>query len=67
MFLGKILVTYHNTNLRDTYGKDGVSPKEWKIIDSNGNTRTYETETLGGNVVVEIRERQVSNIDILLG
>ncbi|HER00447.1 MAG TPA: hypothetical protein ENO22_13990 [candidate division Zixibacteria bacterium] len=66
MFLGKILVTYHNIDLKDTYGKAGVTPVEWKIVDLDGNIQTFNTETLSGEIVNKIRERKVNRIEIVL-
>ncbi|MDH3891228.1 MAG: hypothetical protein OEV49_09100 [candidate division Zixibacteria bacterium] len=66
MFLGKILVTYHNIELKDTYGAAGVTPAEWRIADKSGIIQTFNTETLSGEIAYNIRERKVDKIDIVL-
>lgn len=66
MFLGRILVVYHNSVLKDTYGKTGVTPTEWKITDQDGNIRTFDREVLTGTPAVEIRDRSINRIDIKL-
>jgi len=66
MFLGKILVTYHNPDLKDTYGKEGVKPVSWEIVDLDGNTQTFNSETLNGDIVFDIRERKVNRINVEL-
>jgi hypothetical protein len=66
MFLGSILVTYHNRERKDTFGEFGVKPAEWKTVNLSGNSRTFSGSTLRGDVVGEIRDRKVSRIDIQL-
>ena len=36
MFLGEILVTYHNANRRNTFGTDGVEPVSIVVTDAAG-------------------------------
>jgi hypothetical protein len=64
MLLGKIFVTYHNKGLKNTYGKDGVKPVEFKISDSNGYEQTFRAETLNGEIVDKIRKRTVNRIEV---
>lgn len=66
MFLGSILVVYHNEGLSDTFGEDGVKPVEWTIVDSKGNTQTLYAETLIGDFARRVRDREVTRMDIVL-
>lgn len=66
MFLGSILVRYHNPEHGDTYGDQAVTPARWKIKDKDGNILEFEGETLQGKIVQDIRERKVVTIDVHL-
>ena len=66
MFLGAVLVTYHNESRMDTYGPNGVSPARWTVIDHNGHSETYTGESLRGEIVEKIRNRAIRRIDIEL-
>ena len=66
MFLGEIMVTYHNASMKNTYGSEKVMPQQWKILDNNGNTHQFEGLSISGKLAHEIRQRQVSRIDITL-
>lgn len=67
MFLGNILVTYHNPLQKDTFGPDKVSPTLWKITDLEGNTQVYETSELTGETAHQIRNLKVASITVELG
>jgi len=67
MFLSEILVTYHNASLKNTYGSEKVIPKQWKVLDNDGNTHQFEGISITGKLAHEIRERRVSRIDVTLG
>ncbi len=67
MLFGKILFSYHNETMKDTYGEDSVKPVEFKISDSNGNVETFKSETLNGDMAYKIRNRQINRIDVKLG
>lgn len=64
MFLGKILVVYHNAEMRNTYGATGVTPAAWRIVETNGHRRTFEGPTLDGHMARQVRERNVTRIDV---
>ncbi len=66
MFLGSILVTYHNAGQKDTFGTDGVSPAVWTVVDMAGNSQTFKGDSLSGDIVEKIRNRKVRRIDIEL-
>jgi hypothetical protein len=67
MFLGDILVTYHNPSLKDTFGTGGVSPVKWTVVESDGNSRIFNEPILEGDFAHKIRDRRVKTIDIELG
>lgn len=66
MFLGSILVTYHNRGRKDTYGGNGAKPHELIVIDSEGQSLTISGDTISGEMAVNIRDRKVDTIDIML-
>lgn len=66
MFLGEILVTYHNKNRQDTFGPNGVSPVGWKIFDSEGIAYDIRETFLTGEIAEKIRSRIVRRIEIEL-
>jgi hypothetical protein len=67
MFLGETLVTYHNKNLKNTFGVDKVSPNSWTVTDIKGNSHTFSDNSLNGEIVEKIRDRKVKRINIELG
>jgi len=67
MFLGEIPVTYHNPGLKDTFGPGRVSPTRWTVVDSAGNSRSFQGDSLRGDIAEAIRERQARRIEIELG
>jgi len=66
MFLGSILVTYHNGNSADTFGSNGASPASCKVTDQEGKVSVYQCEVLTGEIAEKIRDRKISKIDIEL-
>lgn len=66
MFLGSILVRYHNPEHGDTFGSQAVVPARWIIMDKEGNVHEFEGERLQGKIVQDIRERKVVTIDVHL-
>jgi len=66
MFLGSVLVTYHNEKLLNTFGPNSVSPVTWIITEKDGNCSTFESNTLKGKIVEKIRSRKVAKIEIKL-
>ena len=67
MFLGKILVTYHNPKMKDTFGENGVSPVRYTLTDANLKTSTFTSDCLEGDIVRNIRNREIQRMDIELG
>jgi hypothetical protein len=66
MFLGQILIIYHNPSRGDTFGPSAVSPNLWKITDSAGDVHEYQGPVLTGGIVQKIRERLVERIEVVL-
>lgn len=67
MFLGEILVVYHNKNKKDTFGEDSVKPVSYEILDLAGISKTYKPEELFDGIAEQIRQREVARIDVILG
>ncbi len=66
IFLGKILVTYHNPQRKNTYGQDKAKITSYKITFLNGSEKTYNDSKLSGDIVEAIRDRQVEKIYVTL-
>jgi len=66
MFLGEILVIYHNKSRKDTFGGSGVSLSKLNIIDPNGNSQTFSGDSLKGYIAEKIRNREIKRIEIEL-
>ncbi len=66
MFLGQILVTYHNPQGKDTFGPQGVTPVQWKVTDLEGHVQDFAARILSGDTARQIRDRKVSRIDVEL-
>jgi hypothetical protein len=65
-FLGKIPLTYHNTKRKDTFGKRSVRPKRIILVEDNGNSREFASDTIPSPYAGQIRSRQVKSIDVFL-
>lgn len=66
MFLGEILVTFHNKSRKETFGLNGVVPFTWEVIDLDGNSLTFQSASLKGEIAEKIRNRKVRRINIEL-
>ncbi|MFO8145141.1 MAG: hypothetical protein R6T89_05385 [Candidatus Syntrophosphaera sp.] len=66
MFLGRILVTYHNPARGDTFGPDPVSPASWKLTDQQGNSRSFQASVLSGGIARQVRDRGIHRIEVEL-
>jgi hypothetical protein len=66
MFLGEILVTYHNKGRKDTFGSAGVSLSILTIIDLDGNSQAFSGDSLRGEIAEKIRNREIRRIKIEL-
>jgi hypothetical protein len=66
MFLGDILVTYHNKSRRDTFGTDAVSVASWTLVDLSGKAQTIQGGYLRGALAEQVRNREFRSIAIEL-
>ena len=66
MFLGEILVTYHNPGRKDTFGPEGVAPHSWKLTGAAGQIYTFTAPALSGGIAQQVRDRQIRSIAIEL-
>ncbi|MEA3286152.1 MAG: hypothetical protein U9Q77_02080 [Candidatus Marinimicrobia bacterium] len=66
MFLGKILITYHNPTRKNTWGENGVAPMCWKVVDENGITHQISGTTIDNTYASLIRDRKIHRIEVEL-
>jgi len=66
MFLGSVLVTYHNPERRDTFGDRAVRPLSWEVTDREGQTHFLTGDRLQGELVRQVRNRKISRMEIKL-
>ena len=66
MFLGSILVTYHNPKMLDTFGPNGVKPVNIEIIGRDGEVYTVKDDVIYGKPALDIRCRKINRINIEL-
>jgi len=65
-FLGQALVIYHNQSLKDTFGKEGVSAKSYKLIYKDNHQEIVKNHCIVGEKAEDIREGLVKEIHITL-
>jgi len=65
-FLGKTLVIYHNPSLKNTFGKDKVSPKSFHLVYRNGQSELINNDCITGKAAKDIREGLIKEIHITL-
>ena len=65
-FLNKVLVIYHNSSQKHTYGVNGARPSEYKLLDRNGKQLSIETDTIFSPYAESIRSGEVRRIDVIL-
>jgi hypothetical protein len=65
-FLSKTLVIYHNPKKKDTFGKNAAKVKEITIESIDKTKLTFKSSSLGYSIANNIRQGEVSRIDILL-
>ncbi|MCB1046040.1 MAG: hypothetical protein KDC10_02465 [Calditrichaeota bacterium] len=66
MFLGTVLVTYHNPRRRDTFGENAVRPCRWTLHHADGRVQVVVAERLSGTEARAVRARDVRRVEILL-
>ncbi|MCF7815198.1 MAG: hypothetical protein K9N09_11945 [Candidatus Cloacimonetes bacterium] len=62
IFLGEILVTYHNSKRKDTFGENAAVVSSWKLIDKVGNNTIIKDNKLSGKLAEKIRNREIKRI-----
>ncbi|MBI4871948.1 MAG: cellobiose phosphorylase [Candidatus Riflebacteria bacterium] len=65
-FLGKVLVVYHNSRRRDTFGPQGVQPVRHRLTYVDGRTVEVPGEALEQDAALDVREGRVARIDVTL-
>jgi len=66
MFLGEILVSYHNPLRKDTFGADAPVVDSWKLTDLAGDVHTVQGAILQGDMAEKVRNREIRRIVIEL-
>jgi len=64
--LGKIAVTYHNPKKKDTFGGDAVKVRRIAFLDTNNKLIQIQSDTIPAPYAEQIRNIQITNIDIEL-
>jgi len=67
MFLGSVLVVYHNRRRADTFGAHAVRPQRMTIRTVSGEDVTVAGGEISGPLARRVRAREVERIDIELG
>jgi hypothetical protein len=67
MFLGKILVVYHNESGKDTFGEDGAMVHSYHITFSGGETMDISGAVISGEAARAVRDGKAERIDVKLG
>lgn len=66
MFLGGVLVTYHNPKRCNTYGPNAVRPLNWRLTYHNGRSLAVEGPELKERLAQDVRARRVRSLDVTL-
>ncbi|MFW6066365.1 MAG: cellobiose phosphorylase, partial [Planctomycetota bacterium] len=66
MFLGKVVVTYHNPSRKATFGDDAAVVTGYRLIYDDGREVTQKGDTLTGRAVGDVRDRKVARIEVTL-
>ncbi|MDP4084467.1 MAG: cellobiose phosphorylase [Bacillota bacterium] len=65
MFLGKVKVTYHNPKGKHTFGDEGAKVEKY-ILHKEDKSITIEGSFIEGDYAREIRDDEISRIDVYL-
>jgi len=65
-FLSKIRLVYHNPKRRNTFGKNGVSPKKILFMDKDEKSVEISCNTIPSPYAQQVRSRQIKRIDVYL-
>ena len=66
MFLGGTLLTYHNRRGADTFGPGGVSPAAITLYARDGKVTRVSGSAVAGTLARQVRDRQISRIEVEL-
>lgn len=66
VFLGQVLVTYHNPARKSTWGSDPARIVSGTFEYVDGRRQTHEGSTYTGQVALDVREGRVRRIDLVL-
>lgn len=64
--LAKIMVTYHNPKLKDTFGNQGVKAQKIVLAYPNGKHVEIAGGFLSESLALDVREGKLKNIDVYL-
>ncbi len=67
MYLGRILITYHNLAKKSTFGEVSVKPVTYTLEFIDGTKKVIQSTFLSGDDAEAVRNRTVKQIDVLLG
>lgn len=62
LFLGGILVTYHNPKMKNTFGTDSVGISGYRLLYHDGTEREIQGGCIRGRDALDVRERRVKRI-----
>jgi hypothetical protein len=65
-FLGKVRVVYHNSSLKNTYGKNRVTPSNIVFSQKDGKRVEIKGDTIPSPYASEIRARLIKQVDVYL-
>lgn len=66
MFLGQIMISYHNPDRYDTFGAQLASPVSWTLTDLEGHTSVFHGPVLSGDIAHQIRSLKIRSINVEL-
>ncbi len=65
-FLGKVLVVYHNPNLKATFGPGAAAIKAMDLTTRNGEKISSAGAKISGDWARKVRERAIERIDVFM-
>ncbi|MBN2830109.1 MAG: cellobiose phosphorylase [Candidatus Cloacimonetes bacterium] len=67
VYLGEVLVIYHNPGNRDTFGKESIKPISYTLEFKDGSRKIINNSYLSGDLAKAVRDRLIVRMDVLLG
>ncbi|MDT8420777.1 MAG: hypothetical protein RQ754_10120 [Desulfuromonadales bacterium] len=64
MFLGEILVTYHNPEGKSTFGPEAAVPVRWTVYRDDEDFQSVSGPRLSGPLAEDVRKRKIQRIEI---